>query len=530
MKNLAKFFVLMIGASAFAWIALPAEGQIAVRNQGYVPYSEEPINYRTAPVNDPVARLQRRLDRGEVKLSYEPGRGYLRSVLELLDVPISSQSLVFSKTSFQFRKISPQTPRALYFNDDVYVGSVRDGKAIEIISFDPNQGAIFYILAEQKAEKPAFERAELDCTQCHVAAGTRGVPGVLLRSIYPKPTGTQAGGATSFTTGHQSPLSERFGGWYVTGTSKQTHMGNAVVQDPERPEQMDRAAGANVTDLSQKFDIRHYLTGHSDIVAQLVQAHQTAIIVLLSSIAAAQSPEGRWDASITIKGVVVPFRLEIAGQGADLKGTLFNGEQTQTTTSAKLENNSLVLNFDHYLTKISATVKDGKLEGNVRGRFDRERYLSDFPFQATRYVASAAARANAPAIDGLWILPYESPKGEKAWRFIVKQKGAEISAAILRVDGDTGALTGSYRDGKFVVSHFDASRPLVLEVTPNQDGTLSLRLEGAYTTKTDLIAYRPEVASAKGLPEPANFTTHTTVRDPKEPFKFSFPDLDGKLV
>jgi hypothetical protein len=279
---LLKLFVVIVVLS-FVWVALPAEGQIAVRNQGYVPFGEEPINYRTAPVNDPVARLQRRLERGEVKLTYEPGRGYLKSVLELLDVPISSQSLVFSRTSFQFRKISPQTPRALYFNDDVYVGWVRDGKAIEIVSFDPNQGAIFYILDEHDVEKPAFERAELDCTQCHVAAGTRGVPGVLIRSIYPKPTGTQAPRTTSFITGHQSPFSERFGGWYVTGSSgKQTHMGNAVAQDPEQPDKLDRAAGANLIDLSKKFDITPYLSAHSDIVAQLAQAHQTQMHNLIT--------------------------------------------------------------------------------------------------------------------------------------------------------------------------------------------------------------------------------------------------------
>lgn len=253
-------------------------------------------------------------------------------------------------------------------------------------------------------------------------------------------------------------------------------------------------------------------------------------ITLLTAAATAQSLEGRWNASVTIKNVVIPFRLEIAGKGDKLTGTLFNGEQTQTTTSAKLENGSVVLNFDHYLTKIVATAKDGKLEGKVVGRFDRERYLSDFPFQATRYIASAASAAKAPAIDGLWEIPYESPKGEKAWRFIVKQNGVDVSASILRVDGDTGALTGTYRDGKFVVSHFDASRPLVLEITPNSDGTLTLHQQGAYTAKNTLTAYRPEVARAKGLPEPANFATHTTVRDPKEVFKFSFPDLNGRPV
>jgi hypothetical protein len=195
-------------------------------------------------------------------------------VFDTLKVPISSQTLVFSKTSFQYRKSSPQAPRALYFNDDVYVGQVRDGKVLEFVSFDPMQGAIFYILDEHQSDRPTFQRAELDCTQCHVAAGTRGEPGVLLRSVFPTPTGTQAMQTASFITGHQSPLKDRWGGWYVTGThGRQTHMGNVVVRDKEHPEDLDRAAGANLVDLSKQLDTSAYLTPHSDIVAHLVLAH-----------------------------------------------------------------------------------------------------------------------------------------------------------------------------------------------------------------------------------------------------------------
>jgi hypothetical protein len=94
-------------------------------------------------------------------------------VLAALDIPVSSQTLVFSKTSFQYKKISPQTPRALYFNDDVYVGKVQDGNAIELVSFDAKQGAVFYLLDEQRVDRPSFQRAELDCTQCHVARRPR---------------------------------------------------------------------------------------------------------------------------------------------------------------------------------------------------------------------------------------------------------------------------------------------------------------------------------------------------------------------
>jgi hypothetical protein len=265
------------------WLSLPAHGQIAVKNQGYVPFSEEPINYRSENLTDPVALLQKQIDRGEVKLDYEPKHGYLTSVLEKLAIPIDSQTLVFSKTSFQYKKISPEEPRALYFNDDVYIGQVHDGKVIEVVSFDPVQGAIFYILDEHQSEHPVFQRAELDCTQCHVAAGTKGVPGVLLRSLYTTRTGTQATPSQSFITGQESPLSERWGGWYVTGTyGSQTHMGNVVVEDKDNPEKIDRAAGANLTDLSKKFDTSLVLSDKSDVVAHLVLAHQTQMHNLIT--------------------------------------------------------------------------------------------------------------------------------------------------------------------------------------------------------------------------------------------------------
>jgi hypothetical protein len=278
-KRLASGLVL-----AAAWIVFPsAHGQIAVKNQGYVPFSEPPIDYRSENLTDPVALLQKRIDKGEVKLEYEPRHGYLRSVLEKLAIPVNSQTLVFSKTSFQYKKISPETPRALYFNDDVYVGQVHDGKVLEFVSFDPAQGAIFYILDEHKSDHPLFERAELDCTQCHVAAGTRNVPGVLLRSVFTTPAGTQATMSRSFITGQESPLAERWGGWYVTGAhGSQTHMGNVVAADKDHPEQIDRAAGANVTDLSKKFDTSLVLSGKSDIVAHLVLAHQTQMHNLIT--------------------------------------------------------------------------------------------------------------------------------------------------------------------------------------------------------------------------------------------------------
>jgi hypothetical protein len=286
---------LEIAPRLLAAIALSALGcltqaraQLAVQNQGYLPYSDAPINYRSAALSDPVAKLQQRLDQGQASLQFDSAdHGYLRSVLKLLDIPINSQTLVFSKTSFQYPKISPDHPRALYFNDDIYIGSVHEGKAIEVVSFDPMQGAIFYLLDEHKVDRPTFQRGELDCTQCHIAAGTRGIPGVLLRSVYPTAAGTLAPGSRSYVTDQQSPFSERWGGWYVTGLPAGVpNMGNAVVSDapsaaPGATDQLFTAPKLSPL-ASTPFDMSAFLASGSDPVALLVLAHQTQMHNLIT--------------------------------------------------------------------------------------------------------------------------------------------------------------------------------------------------------------------------------------------------------
>jgi hypothetical protein len=297
LRWLLPVLVTTLVTAGVGWVAVEARGQIAVQNQGYVPFSDAPIHYRSEDLSDPVAKLQQRLNRGEIELKYDPDHGYLRSVLTSLKVPIDSQTLVFSKTSFQYTKISPEHPRALYFNDDVYVGSVHDGKAIEIVSFDPMQGAIFYLLDEHKVEKPVFQRAELDCTQCHIAAGTRGVPGVLLRSVYPTSDGGLAAGRKTFITDQNSPLRDRWGGWYVTGnlggfrtmanaalpeSAETPHAAGSGEAEPFMTAASMSAASAQLADISKSFSASAYLIPDSDVVAHLVLAHQTQMHNLIT--------------------------------------------------------------------------------------------------------------------------------------------------------------------------------------------------------------------------------------------------------
>jgi hypothetical protein len=261
----------------------PAPAKVVIKNQGYLPFADAPIYYRSAEVNDPVARLEKQLERGEIQLEYEPQNGYLRSVLDALRVPVNSQGLVFAKTSFQFPLINPKNPRALYYNDDVYVGQVRSAKFLEFIAFDPLQGPIFYVMDERRSDQPRFERAAIDCVQCHVAGSTRGVPGVMLRSVYTKPSGYTVASAKSSVTGQESPLEERWGGWYVTAVhGAEIGLGNLTVSNPQAPEHLERPSVANIANLSGHLDTSLYLTGSSDIVALMVLAHQTQMHNLIT--------------------------------------------------------------------------------------------------------------------------------------------------------------------------------------------------------------------------------------------------------
>jgi len=252
-----------------AW--LPA-GQLSAQ----IEYDRPPILYSTSDVHDPVARLQQRLDAGQAELRFDGPQGYLRSLLKELSIPESSQMLVFSKTSFQQRLISPRSPRALYFNDDVYVGYVPHGDVLELSSMDPRQGAVFYTLRQDDGGPPRVVRDRGNCLTCHASSRTQDVPGNLVRSVYPSLSGLPHFGSGTFRTNHASPLKERWGGWYVTGThGKQRHMGNVVSRDRDRPENLDVEAGANRTTLDGLVDTGPYLTDHSDIVALMVLEHQT---------------------------------------------------------------------------------------------------------------------------------------------------------------------------------------------------------------------------------------------------------------
>ncbi len=242
-----------------------------------------PINYGTAPTDNPVSRLEKRLASGEAKLTYVDKFGYLPSLLKELNVPVSSQTLVFSKTSLQRERIKPGTPRALYFSDDMYVGFCQNGAVLEVTAVDPQLGSVFYSLDQEKGEKPVFTRQSDTCLICHASSTNQGCPGQLVRSLYVDADGYPILASGSYRSDQGSPLAQRWGGWYVSGTAgKQAHMGNLIVRGRRRPEDVDNTPNLNCVDLAKYFKTERYLSPHSDIVALMVLEHQAEMHNLIT--------------------------------------------------------------------------------------------------------------------------------------------------------------------------------------------------------------------------------------------------------
>lgn len=273
-------FTLAVSVCALAaWFALTA----ADLYQDNLRLDHPAILYDQAAVSDQASQLNRKLDRGEIKLEYrEDGLGYLPSLLEQLGVNADSQALVFSKTSFQAGKISPRNPRAIYFNDDVAVGWVRGGDGLEIAALDPKQGIIFYTLGAHKSDQPRLARQSV-CLRCHQGPATSGVPGIFIGSVYPNSAGDPYR-LGAIVTDHRTSFQDRWGGWYVNAAhGEQRDRANAVASDPAEPEELhglelQNQTPQNLTSLIRFFSPAGYLTPVSDIVALMTFEHQTQMV------------------------------------------------------------------------------------------------------------------------------------------------------------------------------------------------------------------------------------------------------------
>ena len=257
-------------------------------------------------------------------------------------------------------------------------------------------------------------------------------------------------------------------------------------------------------------------------------------LLLLVPSAFAQAPQHNiikviWEGSATVHGQQVPVRLEIAGSAGNLHAALLNGPESSPASSAVFTGDHLLVTFNYYAKTLDATLADGHLTGS-------------FGTKATRYPVNLSLHGAlhngegplAQDISGDWEIAVRSAKGESAWQLRVEPTphSSDVKAVIQRIDGDTGSLYGSWRGAEYRVSHFTAAGPALYALTPQRDGTLlvSNLLRADVKDQQNLVARRPAEARARKLVGPTDPAEQTTVKDPAARFKFSFPDLNGKVV
>ncbi len=269
-----------------------------------------------------------------------------------------------------------------------------------------------------------------------------------------------------------------------------------------------------------------------------------AALLLISAplhLVAQQLLGGDYDGSVTVRGEEVPIHLRLSGAGVTLSGALVNGAELSPASSVSLLGNHLVLNFNYFARTLDLNLAPGgSREGKMSGSFGTAttRYpvtLHHSPSTPLPLPAASSAPV-IPVITGQWEVQVQSSKGESAWQLIVQPAAGDgsVQAVIQRIDGDTGSLFGSWNGHEYRVGHLSAAGPALYSLTPGPDDTLLvsnlLAAEPEKSRQHNLVARRPDVARAQNLPQPTRPTEQTTVKDPAERFRFSAPDLSGKLV
>ena len=295
MRGIAVTVILWAGAFAYA------SGQSRLLFPGTL--DQHPaIDYRSGALADPITALQRELATGQATLGFEGTQGFLRSLLARLNIPVESQILLFSKTGIQHPFTNPDNPRALYFNDRVIVGYIPGAPILEVASHDPRQGVIFQTLPQEvgMGTAPRFARPDR-CLTCHLSANSLGVPGILVRSMFTEGTGRTRPQLGSAIVDHRTPLEQRWGGWYVTGShGRARHMGNAMVTVAlERGEYAISEVTLNRAALDARVDRSKYPASSSDITALMVFDHQGHAMNLLTRLG--------WETRIALAGQAADF-------------------------------------------------------------------------------------------------------------------------------------------------------------------------------------------------------------------------------
>lgn len=274
------------------------------------------------------------------------------------------------------------------------------------------------------------------------------------------------------------------------------------------------------------MNFRHY----SAVTGRLALSFASLFLLALAACRQPVNPLGVWRGTIkNSSGETVAFTLEVKREGENLIGSLVNGDERTVSTGASFEGGKLKLRYDFYDAELVATIEGDHLQGTFDRQWGKKRLTRDI--HAQRNVAAKAPSSVDGSVSGEWVMTVTHAGGSSYWRAAFLQANGEVRGTIIPVSGDWGTMTGSVENGELRLNRFDGINCRVFRAKLTPEGKLEGVVDfGLFDPIRTVVAERiteNNKAIVSNLPDPMN---HTRMSNPAEPFRFSFTDLNGKLV
>ncbi|MBK8093449.1 MAG: hypothetical protein IPK32_16080 [Verrucomicrobiaceae bacterium] len=179
---------------------------------------------------------------------------------------------MFSGSASQGTKVNPKNPRAIYFNDEVYIGVVPGG-LLEMIGVDAKIGGVLYTFQGVGTGRAPTTTGGAECARCHSRPQSGYAQGFFVRSVIPNDSGMMVGAELLGFEGHERPLGRRFGGWFVTSAHPDIFGRSGLVAETDAANSR-RIMGYRSIQPGQLYDPKMHLGETSDILVHLLHEHQ----------------------------------------------------------------------------------------------------------------------------------------------------------------------------------------------------------------------------------------------------------------
>jgi thiol-disulfide isomerase/thioredoxin len=236
-------------------------------------------------------------------------------------------------------------------------------------------------------------------------------------------------------------------------------------------------------------------------------------------VTAGPSPAGSWNAVLDLAGGQLPFVVTIEEQGSGWRGEVCNGGKCQPFSAVRVEGDSLLLEIADYDAMMKAALRADSLVGyyhNVGSNGPRT-----IPFRAMR--GRRHATEGSKRLLGRWDATYFQDEGTSPRVFEFRNQPGGFEGRIISSTADYGPFSGSVAGDSFAIGLFDGSFVYLL-TGKLQGDTLRGIFHAGLRTQTPWKAVRS--TGAPHLKPP----TEVTGADTTQPLRFSFPDLEGRLV